>query len=317
MNRDSEPGTTLVQLRALVAVAETLHFGDAAAVLGRSQPAVSAAIAALEAALGARLLERTTRNVILTAAGEETVSRARQILGSVEELRRSATTRELLSGPLRLGIIPTVAPYVLPALALRLRQDAPALTPEITEDQTARLLTALRQGRLDALLLALPAEMSWAREIALYQEEFLLAVPAGHELDGAVHVSHDVLSSIELLLLQEGHCLRDQVLEVCRKNHASVTHPAHATSLTTLTQLVAARFGTTLLPATAVSAETGARVGLATLASPAPGRTIGLVHRTAPGRTDEFTALADIVRAAVTDAELPVELLSPGRAGRS
>jgi LysR family hydrogen peroxide-inducible transcriptional activator len=309
--RVGQQGPTLSQLRALAAVAETLSFREAAATLGRSQPAVSAAVAALERALGAQLVERTTRRVLLTALGEEVARRARGVLEDVESLTASAAAQAdgVPAGRLRIGIIPTVAPYVLPPVAAALAGELPGVRPQISEDQTARLLEALGAGRLDVAVLALPAGVAGLVELPVYREEFLLALPAGHRLAGCHGVPHAALAELDLLLLQEGHCLRDQVLDVCRLAGARTSHPASATSLTTLTRLVAGGLGTTLLPATA-AAEADSSIGLARLAAPAPGRTIGLAFRETDARRELYRQLGEVVARGCRREGLPVHLLS-------
>ena len=302
---------SLPQLRALVAVAETLSFRDAAAQLWVSQPAVSASIAGLENTLGVHLVERTTRRVHLTATGEAVADRARTALEAVDDVIRTAQAgRRPLSGPLRLGIIPTVAPYALPAVMSGLQRDLPLCRPDVLEDQTARLVEHLERGRLDVAVLALPVSPAALASWPLYHEEFLLAVPAGHPLAGRTDLPHEVLAGLELLLLQDGHCLRDQVLDVCRKAGATTTHPARTSSLSTLTSLVAAGMGATLLPASAAGGEAaGPGVGLATLRAPAPGRVIGLVFRAGASRVPEYEVLTRVLRDAVREAGLDVTVL--------
>ena len=206
-------------------------------------------------------------------------------------------------------MIPTVAPYLLPALLPYLDRVHPELVPRIFEEQTERLLDGLINGRIDVALLALPAEHAAITELDLYREEFVLAVPADHEYAGAETLERSALRQLSMLLLDEGHCLRDQALDVCRE--AGQRHPAltRAASLSTLTQLVAAGLGATLLPATALGVETG-RAALATVrfAPPAPGRHVGLVHRASSPRGVEFAQLAVELRSAVREAGLPVEL---------
>lgn len=318
MNRTVSP--SLPQLRALVAVAGTLNFRDAAALLRISQPAVSAAIAGLESTLGVRLVERTTRRVHLTATGEAVAERARQAVQAVEEVTRTAHAgRRPLAGPLRLGIIPTVAPYVLPALMAGLRRDLPRCAPDVLEDQTARLEEELDRGRIDVAVMALPPGPASLTAWPLYREDFLLAVPADHELAGRQDLPHEVLTSLELLLLSDGHCLRDQVLDVCRGVGASSTHPARTASLATLTSLVAAGMGATLLPASATGRDAGAGVGvgvgLATMAPPVPGRTVGLAHRAGSTRSLEYEVLTLVLRDAVRAAGIGVHIVDQTPSG--
>ncbi len=292
-------GPTLVQLRALVAVADTLHFGAAASRLGVSQPSVSGAVRGLEAALGVKLAERSSRKVVLTAAGVETVARARQVLDEVESMAEAAAGPHMAAneGLLRLGVIPTVAPYILAPVLRTLARWLPHLRPEITEDQTARLLDELVSGRLDVLVLALPVGRMDVSEIPLYREDFVLLVPPQHRLAGERGLGPEVLKDLRLLLLEEGHCLSSQALEVCRQAGAATNHPARAASLTTIAQLVAAGLGATLLPATALPVETRkGRVAVAQFKAPAPGRQIGLVWRAGSDRDGEYRQVATYLR---------------------
>ncbi|MGK8523232.1 hydrogen peroxide-inducible genes activator [Nocardia asteroides] len=290
---------TLSQLRAFVAIAEYRHFGTAAARLGVSQPTLSQALAALEHGLGLQLIERSTRRVLVTAAGMRLLPKAMATLEAADRFVASATG-DGLGGTLRMGIIPTIAPYVLPGLLPELRKRLPDLRPQIIEDQTARLLDGLRTGVLDVALLALPTEMPGLVEIPLYTEEFVLVTPRGHELAGRTDLAVSVLDAQPLLLLDEGHCLRDQTLEACRSADA---HPAtvgdtRAASLPTVVQCVAGGLGVTLIPQMAVAAETArGTLDVAHFRAPAPGRTVGLAFRTSSARADDYEYLAAIVRA--------------------
>ena len=301
-------GPSLAQLRAFVALARTRRFGDAADDLGVTQPAVSAALHALEGQLGGQLVERSPRGVLLTPLGASLLPSAERVLASLDELlaegRRAGRPH---SGPLRLGVIPTIAPYLLPTLLGDLRQSFPELAPEVTEGQTRLLLEGLAAGELDLLVLALPTGRPEVRELPLYWEEFLLLVPADHELAGRSELPLATLAGLEVLLLEEGHCLRDQAVDVCRLAGAS-GRTARAASLTTLSQLVAARLGVTLLPASAVPVEVGE--GLATArfgGSPRPGRRVGLVQRASTPRAGEHEELARSLRAAAA-SRLPVSV---------
>ncbi|HLS79282.1 MAG TPA: LysR substrate-binding domain-containing protein, partial [Nocardia sp.] len=204
-------------------------------------------------------------------------------------------------GPLRMGIIPTVAPYILPGLLGPLLDRLPTLVPQIVEDQTARLLEGLRTGVLDVALLALPADGQGLTEIPLFTEEFVLVTPPGHPLAGRTDLSPGVLSGLPLLLLDEGHCLRDQTMELCRSR--SVDPPpavgdTRAASLATVVQCVAGGLGVTLIPEMAVDTETGrGTLEVARFATPAPGRTIGLVFRSSSARAPDYEYLAAIIRA--------------------
>ncbi|MCQ4122240.1 hydrogen peroxide-inducible genes activator [Rhodococcus tibetensis] len=286
---------TLSQLRAFVAVAEHRHFGTAASRLSVSQPTLSQSLAALESGLGVQLIERSTRRVLVTTAGERLLGQAKVILEATDGfVATAAGVGERLTGPLRIGLIPTVAPYVLPAVLPALRKDMPALEPQVIEDQTARLLESLRTGSLDVAVMALPSGAAGLTEIPLYTEDFVMLVPEGHELAGQTGISPSVLGALPLLLLDEGHCLRDQTLDLCRSADVQpMAGDTRATSLSTVVQCVAGGLGVTLVPESAVRVETG-RGPLATarFADPAPGRTIGLVFRSSSARAEDYGQLA-------------------------
>lgn len=290
---------TLSQLRAFVAIAEYRHFGTAAARLSVSQPTLSQALASLENGLGLQLIERSTRRVLVTPAGKRLLPQAIATLEAADRFVASAAG----SGPggtLRMGIIPTVAPYVLPTLLPELRTRLPGLVPHVIEDQTARLLDGLRSGVLDVALLALPTEASGVVEIPLYKEEFVVVVPRGHAYAGRTDLKPSDLDSVPLLLLDEGHCLRDQTLDLCRTNdvHPGTVGDTRAASLATVVQCVAGDLGVTLIPEMAVTAETSrGTLDIARFAAPAPGRTLGLAYRASTARTDDYIRLAEIIRA--------------------
>ncbi|MFC5644244.1 LysR substrate-binding domain-containing protein [Kitasatospora cinereorecta] len=304
---------TVAQLRAFVAVTEHLHFREAAAAIGTSQPALSGAVAALEEALGAQLVERTTRRVIITPLGDRVAVHARRVLASLHALTDEVeAARRPFTGPLHLGVIPTVAPYLLPAVLRLVRDSYPELELHVHEERTPSLLDGLAAGRLDVLLLALPAGgTSPTRDIPLFDEDFVLITPPGHELDGRTDVPRDILLDLDVLLLEEGHCLRDQALDICREVGAEPSGgTTRAAGLSTLVQLVAGGLGVTLLPATALAVEAG-RTDLITavhFADPAPGRRIGLAHRPGSARTAEYDRFAAALREAL--GGLPIRLAS-------
>ncbi|WP_280413683.1 hydrogen peroxide-inducible genes activator [Nocardia carnea] len=244
---------TLSQLRAFVAVAEHRHFGAAATSLDVSQPTLSQALAALENGLGLQLIERSTRRVLVTEAGRRLLPQAIATLDAADRFL-SAANGDTLGGVLRMGIIPTVAPYLLPALLPTLRRRLPALTPRIVEDRTARLLDELRAGSLDVAVLALPADVPGVVEIPLYTEDFVVVVPAGHELAGRTDLAPAALDALPILLLDEGHCLRAQTLELCRSAEIrpGAAGDTRAASLSTVVQCVAGGLGVTLIPEMAV-----------------------------------------------------------------
>ncbi|WP_354642128.1 LysR substrate-binding domain-containing protein [Kitasatospora camelliae] len=302
----------MAQLRAFVAVAEHLHFREAAAAIGTSQPGLSGAVAALEETLGAQLVERTTRRVIVTPLGERVVGHARRVLGSLHALTEEVeAARRPFTGPLHLGVIPTVAPYLLPAVLRLVRDRFPELELHVHEERTPSLLDGLATGRLDVLLLALPAGgASPTRDIPLFDEDFVLVTPPDHALAGRADVPRDVLLDLDVLLLEEGHCLRDQALDICREVGADPSGgTTRAAGLSTLVQLVAGGLGVTLLPATALDVEAGRtdRLAAVRFAAPAPGRRIGLATRPGSARTPEYDRFAAALRTVLT--ELPVRII--------
>ncbi|MFB7383246.1 LysR substrate-binding domain-containing protein [Kitasatospora purpeofusca] len=303
---------TVAQLRAFVAVAEHRHFREAAAATGTSQPALSGAVAALEESLGAQLVERTTRRVMITPLGERVLEHARRVLASVQALTEEVdAARRPFTGPLHLGVIPTVAPYLLPTVLRLVRDRYPELELHVHEERTPSLLEGLAAGRLDVLLLALPAGgASPTREIPLFDEDFVLVTPPEHELAGQVDVARDVLLDLDVLLLEEGHCLRDQALDICREVGADPGgSTTRAAGLSTLVQLVAGGLGVTLLPATALDVEAGRadRLAAVRFAAPAPGRRIGLAARPGSARSGEYDRFAASLREVL--AELPVRIV--------
>ncbi|MEU0060069.1 LysR substrate-binding domain-containing protein [Streptomyces sp. NPDC006334] len=302
---------SLAQLRAFAAVADHLHFRDAAAAIGMSQPALSGAVSALEEALGVTLLERTTRKVLLSPAGERLAVRARAVLAEVGALMEEAeAVRAPFTGALRLGVIPTVAPYLLPTVLRLVHDRYPRLDLQVHEEQTASLVDGLHNGRLDLLLLAVPLGVPGTVELPLFDEDFVLVTPLGHPLGGRDGIAREALKELNLLLLDEGHCLRDQALDVCREagqKGAPVT--TTAAGLSTLVQLVAGGLGCTLLPRTAVTVETSRSTQLRTgrFADPAPTRRVALAMRAGAARRAEYTELADALREALRP--LPVRVL--------
>jgi LysR family hydrogen peroxide-inducible transcriptional activator len=289
---------TLAGLRAFVAVAERHHFGSAATTLAVSQSTLSQALAALETGLGTRLVERSTRRVRLTREGVQLLPLAQAVVDATDAFSAAAAgTSDPLQGSLRLGLIPTVAPYVLPSVLAGLAIGLPALTLRVIEDQTERLLAALRDGGLDAALIALPADAAGITEIPSYDEDFLLAVPPGHPLSGKRRVPAAELAELPLLLLDEGHCLRDQALDLCQKAGVRAElADTRAASLATAVQCVTGGLGVTLIPQTAAPVEAArSQLGLAQFATPRPGRRIGLVFRSSSGRDESYRRLAEVI----------------------
>nr|WP_203601559.1 hydrogen peroxide-inducible genes activator [Streptomyces sp. SID9727] len=303
-------------MRAFAAVAEYLHFRDAAAAIGMSQPALSGAVSALEEALGVQLIERTTRKVLLSPAGERLAVRARVVLDAVGELMEEAeAVRAPFTGVLRLGVIPTVAPYLLPAVLRLVHERYPALDLQVHEEQTSSLIEGLGAGRLDLLLLAVPLGVPGVSELPLFDEDFVLVMDRGHPLGGHADIPRDALRELPLLLLDEGHCLRDQALDICREAGRAEGAPVTTTAagLSTLVQLVAGGLGVTLLPRTAVTVETARNEALTTgyFADPAPTRRVALAMRTGAARHEEFEELAAALREAM--GALPVRVTEGGR----
>lgn len=296
------PRPTTAGLRAFVAVAEHRRFHAAAAAVGISQPSLSQALATLEATIGLRLVERHRRKIMLTPDGVQLLPLAQAALDAYDDFCTAAAGRgDPLAGRLHLGMIPTVAPYVLPVVLSGLAERYPDLTLTLVEDQTARLLDALHNGRIDVALLALP--VPGVVEIPMYDEDFVLALPAGHDLSDSTGLPLSVMDDLPLLLLDEGHCLRDQALAACQQAGVHpVTDSTRATSLPTVLRCVTGDLGVTLLPATAAAAETA--TGTLTTASFAdpPGRRIGLVHRSQSGRDSTYRTLASTMTTLVAAA---------------
>jgi len=289
------------QLESLVAIAEHGNFRRAATALGISQPALTAQIQAVEALLGVQVFERDRRSVLITPAGEDIVGRAREALVAIDAVNDAARRRgEPLVGPLRLGVIPTVAPYWLPALLPTVRAKFPRLELILREDQTARLLAQLGSGQLDVALLAIPVPGDFTTAEVAY-EAFVVAAQRGAAVMKKRGRIHDRdLDDETVLLLEDGHCLRDQALAVCNRGGAIESMEVRGTSLPTLVQMVAGGLGITLLPEAAAAALVQPRgpIELASFAAPAPGRTLGLAWRTSSARLREFRVLAETMHAA-------------------
>ncbi len=292
---------TLRQLRYLVAVVERCHFGQAAEACLVSQSTLSAGIGELEDVLGAPLLERTRRSVVPTPLGREVAARAQAMLKQGEDLVDLAqAARDPLSGTLHLGVIPTIGPFMLPGVMPALRQDLPKLKLYLREDQTERLLARLEGGELDAVLLALPYALGDFDAVDIAQDRFWVACPPGHRLSGLAQVKPSDMALEDLLLLEDGHCLRDHALAACALDGARRNITFQGTSLHTLVQMVANGLGVTLLPQMAL--EAGILRGLDLAAVPlvgeAPYRRIGLVWRRSSGRKATFRAVAGVLQAA-------------------
>ena len=288
---------TLRQLRYLAALARHRHFGRAAEECAISQPALSMQVRELEREIGVELVERRPNEIALTDTGLEVAERAEQILAATRDLIDFARHRDVLSGSLKLGIIPTLAPYVLPRVLPRLQTKYPRLRLELRETQTKMLLQELTRGELDCIMLALPAEDADVETLRLFDDPFLLAVPATDELPLRGRIGIADVDQHRLILLEEGHCLRDQALAFCATRRGNApTARLGATSLATVIQMVANGYGVTLVPEVAADAEAhDERVKLLRFAEPQPGRTIGLAWRRTSPRRKDFEALAEIV----------------------
>jgi LysR family hydrogen peroxide-inducible transcriptional activator len=291
---------TLRQLQYAVALADALSFHRAAARCHVSQPSLSAQIAQLEEALRVKLFERDRRRVLPTAAGAQILSRARRLLVETDDLVEEARrVGDPLAGVLRVGVIPTISPYLLPSLTPALRRRYPKLTTRWVEDKTEVLVERLGAGELDAALLALEADIGALDHEAIARDPFVLATPPGHPLGAQQRpASPSELDGASLLLLDDGHCFRDQALSFC--DQAGLREMEfRATSLTTLAQMVAAGAGVTLLPELAVDSEARpAGLRVRRFADPAPHRTIALVWRPRSPLAGALRQLAGVMREA-------------------
>ena len=289
---------TLKQLRYFDAVACAGHFGRAAAICSISQPAISVQIKEMEQTLGIALFERGARVVRLTAAGEDLIQRVRSILGAVEELSdvARASGGQALAR-LRLGIIPTIAPYLLPAIMEALGAQHPNLDLHVRETLTPKLLNELSDGKIDAAILALPTSEPSLQETLLFDEDFVLVRPAQDE--GKPVPNGEALRKMRLLLLEEGHCFRDQALAFCNTGASVPRDGLDGSSLTTLVQMVSAGIGVTLIPQMAIAVETpAANVSVARFAEPRPSRQIGMIWRKRNPLADQLTRVAEVIKSA-------------------
>jgi LysR family transcriptional regulator, hydrogen peroxide-inducible genes activator len=288
---------TLRQLRYLQALAQHRHFGRAASDCAVTQPALSMQIRDLERELGATLVERRAGEAKLTEIGEEIVRRSLRILSAVSDLTEYAVHRgRLLTGALRLGVIPTLAPYLLPRILPPLQARYPELRLELRESQTKSLMAELARGGLDAVMMALPIDDPDIETMALFHDVFLLAAPAADRFPRHARIEASTLDPRRLILLEDGHCLRDQALEFCGVAGAESLKELAATSLATVMQMVANGYGITLVPEIAVGVEArDERVKLMRFATPEPGRGIGLAWRRTSSRRADFLALGQLV----------------------
>ena len=301
------------QLRYLVTLAETQHFGRAANICAVTQSTLSAGLIALERQLDAAILDRSaSKRVAFTPLGLEIVARARAALVALETIAEAATAaRSPMSGPLRMGVIPTIGPFLLPRLMPALRQAFPRLRLYLHEDTTQHCMDRLLGNRLDLVLLALPCDCAGSDTLAVARDEFVVALPPGSPLAGSAQVAMPRLASETMLLLEEGNCLRDQALALCPPSRPDNTDGYAATSLHTLVQMVAGGLGVTLLPR--IEVDSGVTQGAAVLLRPLAGRgawrTIGLAWRPGSPREGDYRSLgkklADVME--VRPGALPLD----------
>jgi LysR family transcriptional regulator, hydrogen peroxide-inducible genes activator len=288
---------SLRQLRYFQAVAQHEHFGRAAEACAVSQPALSMQIQELEKELKVVLIERRRSGVQLTEEGREVARRAERILADLRDLTDYARHRAgTLTGPLHLGVIPSVAPYLLPPLLPLIRSEFPGLELHLRETLTQALVSELVEGKLDLLLLALPVDRPEIETTVLFEDPFLLAVPASRRIKGRVRATAELLAKDRLLLLEEGHCLRDQALDFCNLRQVENLDTFGASSLSTIVQMVANGFGVTLLPRLSVELETrSSAIQVVRFADPEPSRQIGLAWRTTSPRKRDFVELGRLI----------------------
>lgn len=291
---------SLKQLKYFDAVARSGHFGKAAEHCAVTQPALSMQVQELERILGIQLLERGRNGVMLTEGGKEIAQRAARVLADVRDIVDVARRQgNVLSGPLGLGVIPSVAPYILPQLLPMIRDTFPDLDLHIRETQTQTLVNELADGQLDLLLLALPVEHPDIETVRLFDDRFLLAMATSHRMSNRVKATPDLLEDDRLLLLEEGHCMRDQALAFCNLRRIENINTFGASSLSTLVQMVAHGLGMTLLPELAVPLESRrGDIHLMRFADPEPQRVIGLAWRRSSPRKRHFAELGQMISAA-------------------
>lgn len=300
---------TLRQMRYFDALATARHFGKAAELAHVSQPALSAQIMEMEDHLGVKLVERSRAGVFLTPAGEDVLVKVRAILADVDRLEESARARSgTLQGRVRLGVIPTLAPYLVPKLIPHLREHYPAIEIELKESVTDRLVADLGEGRLDAVIAALPIDNDAVLTRPLFSDRFFMAIADNDRNVLMSPLTEDNVDISRLLLLEEGHCLRDQALAVCNTAGKRQLTSFGATSMATLLQMVANGMGMTLIPEIAVPTEAARNaIRIVPFAAPEPSREIGLVWRRSNPRRRDLEALAEaIVACGRTASATPV-----------
>jgi len=295
---------TLTELRYIVAVARERHFGHAAQACFVSQPTLSVAVKKLEEELGLSLFERGPGEVSVTPAGQRIVEQAQRVLEQASRIKDlAAAGRDPLAGPLRLGAIYTIGPYLLPKLIPILRRAAPAMQLHIQENFTHRLGESLKSGEVDVIVIALPFDEPGIETRAVYDEPFMVAIPKGHAWEGRKRITSEELTKESLLLLGEGHCFRDQVLEFCHTLRARERNPVARTveggSLETIRQMVAGGVGVTVLPSTSVNANSGNGdlIRVLPFARPVPSRRVGLAWRRSFPRPEAIESLRKAILA--------------------
>ncbi len=290
---------SIKQLQYLTALAQTEHFSKAAELCNVTQSTLSAGIRELETVLRVKLAERTKRTVIITPIGAEIAERAARLIRDAEDMMAlSAASKGPLTGRLQMGVIPTIAPYLLPKLLPQLRLQYPQLDLALRETRTAVLVDEVLAGKIDVALLALPASDNKLVEQPLFQDPFVLAMATSSPMTKQKQIDTKTLNNENLLLLEEGHCFRDQAIEFCTTSGLSKFSTLGATSLATVSQMVSAKFGLTLLPKMAVERETTHDENLTTrpFKSPQPSRTIGLIWRKNSPRVADFQSLGEVIK---------------------
>jgi len=290
---------TIKQFKYLCAVADYGHFRRAAEACHVTQSTLSAAIQELESQLGVKIFERNKKSVLITPLGEKILLQARKILGEVEDLVTLAQAHEeALSGELRLGVIPTVGPFLLPSILADVRQRYDKLKLYLKEELSAQLVQQLQQGQLDLIILAFPYPLPDMETVALFEDEFLLCLPPGHPLEKQQQVRQQQLKGESLLLLEEGHCLRDHALEACKLDIGNTDIAYQGTSLHTLVQMVANGLGMTLLPAISVAADVlgDTQLQVRHFSNEHVSRKIGMAWRKSDSRRDDYLLLAELIK---------------------
>ena len=298
------------QLRAFVALCDHQHFGEAAATLGVSQPSLSQAITALEKRVGGELVERTTRRVLVTPLGETLLPFAREAVLAAESFNDAVASQgAALTGTMRLGLIPTLAPYMAPVILDGLPAELPDLHPELREMVTGDILDMLGQGRLDAAVIAIDIDdLRRAAAVPMFDEPLVVLVPQDHPWAGRTDLEPDELEDQRLLLLDEGNCLRDQTLALCQR-YSSQPPTAVATTLSTVVRMVVHGVGITVVPEGSLHMLDHEDYAVARFAGRGPVRRIGVVHRTSSSRGEDFVRLAEVLTRLADDAGLPMRPL--------